>query len=158
MEAKVLSSKLTFISKFVFPVLWITLFGSGAVEMWAGTFTGKDNTPPPPELKYVFLGAWIVGTAFILWTSAGLKEVSVDGQSIRVSNYLEEINIPADMIADITENRWIKGHPITIHLRSDTAFGQKIKFLPKSQLLGAWSTHPAVAELRRLAGPSIPAS
>jgi hypothetical protein len=152
MSTKLLSSKLTFLTKFVFPALWIGLFGLGTLELWAGKMTGKDGTPPPVEIKFLFLTMWSVGSVFIWWTCMRLKQVRVGDQSIYISNYLKEISIPIGMITDVRENRWINIHPVTIHFRGDTEFGQKITFMPERRFIAPWKRHPVVDELRLLAG------
>ena len=75
----------------------------------------------------------------------------IDGTQLYVSNYLEEISIPFSNVIDVTENRWTNFHPVTIHLRNATEFGDRITFMPKSRFFG-WTTHPVVHELKMLAG------
>lgn len=151
---KTLSSAQTFLMKVVFPTLWITGFGLGTLSLWLGVMHGKNGSPPPDAMKLHFLVIWIVGTAFILWTCAGLKRVRVDSKSLYVSNYLREITIPLSVIEDITENRWVNIHPVTIYFRNVTEFGQRITFMPTIRFFGLWSSHPVVAELKLLAGRS----
>ncbi len=150
MNERTISSAQTFWMKFVFPTIWIAIFGLGTLAMFCGALRGHEHTAAPPEMKWAFLAAWIVGTAFIYWTCARLKKVRLDESALYVSNYLEEVRIPFDAIADVTENRWINIHPITIHLRSATAFGDRIVFMPKLRVFG-WRSHPVVSELRKLA-------
>jgi len=97
-----------------------------------------------------------MGTAFILWGGAGLKRVRLDSTSLYVSNYMKEITVPLNMIADVTENRWINIHPVTVHFRVNTEFGQKITFMPTVRFFSIWSSHPIVAELKHLAGCGLP--
>jgi len=157
-EVKTISSSQTFLMKVIFPVLWITFFGFGTVSAWRGTMHAKSGGPVPPEMKWVFLGAWIVGTTFILQSVTGLKRVAVDSKNLYVSNYRRDIVIPLTMVSDVTENRWINIHPVTIHLRNDSEFGQKISFMPTSRFFGGWSSHPVVAELQQLASVARAAS
>ena len=150
MNERMLSSAQTFWMKFVFPTIWISMFGLGTVAMLLGAFRGTDNTAPPEAMKWSFLAVWIVGTAFIYWGCARLKRVRIDESAIYVSNYLKEIRIPFDDIAHVTENRWINIHPVTVHFRSATAFGDRIVFMPKIRIFG-WRSHPVVGGLRALA-------
>ena len=150
MSARTISSAQTFWMKFVFPTIWISMFGLGTLGQFLGTFRGPDNTPAPPDMKWGFLAAWVVGTIVIYWTCASLKRVRVEDSAIFVSNYLKEIRIPSDAIAAVTENRWINIHPVTIHLRSATEFGDRITFMPKIRIFG-WRRDPVVAELQKLA-------
>jgi hypothetical protein len=150
MNARTLSSAQTFWMKFVFPTLWISMFGLGTLALFLDAFRGPDNTPPSPDMKWGFLAAWAAGTVFIYWACARLKRVRVEDSTIYVSNYLKEIRIASDAIAAVTENRWLNIHPVTIHLRSATEFGDRITFMPKMRIFG-WRSHPVVAELRELA-------
>lgn len=140
-----LSSLQTFLMKVIFPVFWTTIWGIGTVVMF---FTEEGKTAPP---KFIFLLIWIIGTAFLYWSCMRLKAVSVDEDLLYVSNYLKEISIPLSNIYDVTENRWINIHPVTIHLKSPSEFGDKIIFMPKVRVFSFFSSHPVVAELKELA-------
>lgn len=87
---------------------------------------------------------------FSLLIGGTLKRVRIDQEFLYVSNYRREIALPLSSIDAVTENRWINLHPVTIHLRVPTAFGQKITFMPKGLVFG-WSSHPVVEELRNAA-------
>ncbi|HEX7614705.1 MAG TPA: hypothetical protein VF554_05430 [Thermoanaerobaculia bacterium] len=156
MNPRFLSSRQTFVSKFVFPALWISLFGLGTLAMWTGVMTGEDEKGPPPAERWIFLALWTGGSAFILWSCAGLKRVRVDQRFLYVSNYRKEIAVPLNSIASVTENRWVNTHPVTIHFREPTEFGFHITFIPTMRLFGFWSSHPVVAELRAAALISPP--
>ena len=151
---KTISSGQTFIMKVLFPAFWITGFGLGTLGLWLGSMHGANGTPPPEEMKWQFLIMWIVGTMFIRWGCFGLKRVRLDSTNLYVSNYLREISIPITMIVDVTENRWLNIHPVTIHFRYPTDFGESIKFMPKVRFFG-WSSHPIVAELKQLASRPV---
>ena len=149
---KTLSSSQTFIMKIIFPVVWISAFGLGTLAIWGETTQMKGGGSPPPEMKWQFLGAWIAGTAFILWGCAGLKRVRTDSENLYISNYRREISVPMTMISDVTENRWINIHPVTVHFRTAIEFGQSITFMPTTRMFGFFSSHPVVPELKQLAG------
>lgn len=104
-------------------------------------------------MKFVFLAAWIAGSALILWACAGLKRVRADRQQLFVSNYLKEISIPFNGIRDVTQNRWLNIRPITIYFSYVTEFGDRITFMPKRRFaIQFWRADPLVDELKRLAG------
>jgi hypothetical protein len=147
---RTLSSAQTFWLKLVFPPLWISGFGLGTLVLFCGVFHGRNNEPPPEWMKWQFLGLWGLGSVVIWWSCARLKKVRTDGAALYVSNYLKVVRIPFDAIGNITENRWINVHPVTIHFRDATPFGRRIVFMPPKRLFG-WSSHPVVAELRELA-------
>jgi hypothetical protein len=152
MQERTLSSAWTFWAKFVFPALWILGFGVGTILLWSGGLVvGRNHEMPPPQTKFMFLGAWIVGTTFILWASAGLKRVRMDERQLHVSNYVQEIDIPFSAIIDVKQNRWLNARPITIYFRDSTEFGDKATFMPK-QRIQFWRIDPVVDELKQLAG------
>jgi hypothetical protein len=125
--------------KYVFPVVWISGFGSATI------------LTPAPQNKIVFLVAWSLGTTFILWANAGLKRVRIDERQLHVSNYSREICVPFSAITDVKQNRWINSRPITIYFRDATQFGDQVTFMPE-QRIQFWSVDPVVNELKRLAG------
>jgi hypothetical protein len=143
---RTLSSQQTVLMKFVFPAVWIPLFGSGTLSMFLGAFEGPD---PPP--RWIFLFAWVAGVGFIWWSCVRLKQVSVDDNLLYVSNYIKEIAIPLSEIYDVTENRWLNIHPVTIRLKSSSEFGDKIVFMPTVRFFALFGSHPVVSELKELA-------
>ena len=98
-------------------------------------------------MKFVFLGAWILGTTFI----AGLKRLRMDERQLYVFNYFQEIYIPFSAITDVKQNRWLNSRPITICFRNATEFGDNATFMPK-QRIQFWRIDPGVDELKQLAG------
>ena len=77
--------------------------------------------------------------------------MSVADGFLYVSNYMKEITVPLTEIYDVTENIWINIHPVTIHLKSPSEFGDKIRFMPKTRFFAWFSSHPIVNELKELA-------
>ena len=153
MQETTLSSAWTFWTKFIFPVVWISLVGTGAVLLWLGNLVPGNAPTPPSQMKFAFLALWMVGTTLILWFSAGLKRVRIDARQLYVSNYIREISVPFSEIVDVRQNRWINYRPVTIYFRDATEFGGKATFMPKRRMqLLFWRTDPVVGELRQLAG------
>jgi hypothetical protein len=158
-----LSSTQTFLMKFVFPSVWLAAFTAGTVMLFVtGGIAGPDG-PPPPEMKWLFLGATVLGGLFLYWCCMRLKRVQIDEEWLYVSNYLREIRVPLRDIEDVSENRWINIRPITLTLRRETDFGGQITFMPKTRWWGFWRPHPVIRELddtmRRMRGlpPGRPA-
>ena len=139
----ILSSRLTFITKTIFPACWIVVFGAVTAFFWV-------STGLPAETRWLFLAAWIAGALSFWWWCMPLKRVRVSGGQLYVSNFRKEIVVPLTSIGSVTENRWINVHPVTIHFRGDTEFGRKISFMPKTRVMFFWSSHPVVGELRRM--------
>jgi hypothetical protein len=149
-----LSSAWTFYFKFVFPVLWMSGFGTVIAFFDAfDAFHGRNGELPPPAIKFVFLGAWIAGAVFYFWACRGLKRVRVDAVHLFVSNYLKEVSIPFGAVREVRQNRWVNFRPITIYFRDATDFGDRATFIPKRRAaIRFWRVDPIVDELRRLAG------
>jgi hypothetical protein len=142
-QERTLSSPWTFWAKFLFPAIWISAFGFGTIVLWSGGFVDRNNAMPPPRMKFVFLGVWILGTTFILWANAGLKRVRMDERQVYVSNYVQEIHIPFSAITDVKQNRWLNSRPITIYFRDATEFGDQATFIPKWRIQ-FWRIDPIV--------------
>lgn len=83
-----------------------------------------------------------MGAGFVTLLTYWYRTVTLDGDQLLVSNYLTEISVPFSNIKDVTERR-LRGHPVTIHLKEVSEFGDRITFLAKSRSI--------VAELKELA-------
>jgi hypothetical protein len=132
--------------KIFFPFIFFPLWSFGVLMMFTN---GHESADPNP--KWIFLLAWVVIAFSIYWSCIRLKEVSVDDNFLYVSNYLKEIPIPLSEVYDVTENVWVNTHPVTIHLKSPSEFGDKIVFMPKTRAFAFFSSHPVVKELKELA-------
>jgi hypothetical protein len=151
MSQRDLSSDWTFLAKFVFPAFWMTLFGLLNLALWFDIPHNTNKILPPPEMKFVFLPVWILGSAFILWTNSGLKRVRTDGHRLFISNYIQEISVPFSAIIEVRQNRWLKSRPITVYFIEATEFGDRATFVPKWRFRLFWYEDPVVDELRQSA-------
>jgi hypothetical protein len=102
-------------------------------------------------MKWLFLFGWLLGIAIFWYAGFRLKRVRIDNEHLLISNYVREIRIPLRDLEEVTENRWWSHHPVTLHLRSESVFGTRIVFIPKTRLFAFWTSHPIVKELRQLA-------
>lgn len=132
-----LSSRLTFTTKVVVPVLWISVFGIVTGVLWFCSGV-------PLDTKWLFLVVWGIGALSFWWICIPLKKVRVIDDSLYFSNYRKEIVVPLVFVDRVTENRWVNVHPVTIYFRRDTEFGSKIMFMP------FWRSHPVVGEIGHL--------
>ena len=141
---RTLSSGLTPLHKIILPVCWLTGWSVGTLLMFV-------SAPEDPDeiggIKWVFLAMLFLGAALMYWFGIRLQAVSVDDEYLYVSNYLKEVAIPLTAIDRVTENRWVNIHPVTIHLKSPSGFGDQITFMPKTRWFGFFSSHPVVDEL-----------
>ncbi len=64
-----------------------------------------------------------------------LKNVSVDGQFLRVSNFLKEIVIPLTKVKCVRQIEEFRSKLIGISFQASTKFGQQIKFMPDGLLM-----------------------
>ena len=152
---RILSSRITFGYKFLFPVLWITGFGLGTLALWLGKVKWSATQSNPEFLRWQFLIMWLAGASFIIWLSRRIKHVEIDENDLYVSDYFSDVTIPLTEISRITESRWTSPKTVTIHLRHHTPAGSKIVFLPKHRF--AWQiSHPIVAELNEIATQARP--
>ena len=143
---KRISSKLTFYSKFVSPilvVLWLPIFAyflwnSNPSIVWSsGTILFSIAVP-------------LIAISVAVFFGMRLKKVSVDDDNLYVSDYRIEITIPIREIENISEFYLSEPRLVTITLRSPSEFGQKIKFIATYRLFGTLSSHPVVDELWQL--------
>lgn len=123
--------------------------------LWTGAIVFLSASSPPNHRAVLLVGAvWLAGAVACLNFCVPLKRVTLDGDALLVSNYREEWRVPYALIAEVTQNRWIKLRPITIRLRRDSGHGDRIVFMPHVHLrLRFWDEDPEVDELRRLAMP-----
>src|SRR5262245_9400259 len=128
-KQKVLSSPLSFFFKLVFPVLCFSLCASLLV---AGILAGGVGA------EYYIAGlCWIGATSTInWWNNVPLKRVAVYGDSLRISNYHRQLEIPLALVqAAIKTGRptlWWRWPPlrVVITLSDKTVFGSRIMFIP----------------------------
>src|SRR5881409_246355 len=94
-----------------------------------------------PDTKWFFLFATIVGGGFIWWSCIRLKRVRMDDKALDISNYSTEIAVPLVNVAQVSENRWVNIHPVTIEFHAATEFGSRVVFMPKVRWFAFWSSH-----------------
>jgi hypothetical protein len=144
-----LSSRATFVMKFVFPAVWIVGFGVSTVVMLRGA---RGAAPHAVSGTWMLTALWLVCSAVLLWFCAPLKRVRLRDGRLLVSNFRSEVEIAPQNIARVTQNKWVNVRPITIHLRAPGVFGKRITFIPPSHVIVAF--HQAdrlVAQLERFA-------
>lgn len=140
-----LSSKQTFLLKIILPIM-IGIICILMLTMIAVNI--RTNATLPLLIVTIFLAA---GIYVMFRTTMRYKKVAVDDEFLYVSNYRKEIKIPLSNIADVTEIKWIRTRPITIHLKNDSEFGRKIVFTPKMNGFRVFADNPVIGELKALA-------
>jgi len=139
-----ISSSLTFLYKFVFTTLWSGGFALGTAAMFFGSI------PEMHEMRWQFGTAWVVGTALIWWICVPLKRVELNGTTLIISNYRDEIAVQARDIAQVRQNRLINLRPITLTFKQETPFGKSVTFMPRVSFR-LFSEDDIVGRLRSLA-------
>ena len=149
----VVSSRWTFIQKWVFPFVWSGGFGFGTMQMFLHpetfVFNGVQGGAGPAA-RVIFVIIWLIGTAMTVAFGWRLKRVSVDGGDLLVSNYLREIRVPLTNVRSV-EDQFIRYFPqVYVEFIAPTAMGRRISFLGRWSLFH--STQPSAIrdELRRL--------
>ena len=146
---RTLSSAQTFFTKFITPVLCLAAF-CALTFIYLNTPGGlrtRSGAPIPAGLQMLFVPVLALLLAYVCWYCVRLKRVRIDPEALYISNFQTEIRVPLRDVSDVSENRWIKLHPITIRFTRETEFGNSVVFMPKARWFGGWSPHPVVAEL-----------
>lgn len=115
-----LSSPYTFFYKLILPVIQLISTAVLAFIIMLNDY----------EVGYIFVGIMIIILFLSLRRSFPLKHVWLQHDHILVKDFSRKIMIPLYSIVDIKENKWFNPHFVTVKLRADTEFGQKITFIP----------------------------
>jgi len=104
-----------------------------------------DGPVAPAIYGYVAICAALFPVA--AWACLGLKRVALTEGSLLISNFRREIVVPLRDVASV--GRTVLGlNAVVIDFARDTAFGRRIKFLPRRRFLWFAWTHPVVDRLR----------
>ena len=115
-----LSSPYTFFYKIVLPIIQLLTSGVFAFVVMLNDI----------QLGYIVIAIMIVILFVIFKYTFPLKEIWLGHDHIIVKNFSRRITVPLYSIVSVKENKWFNPHYVTIKLRSDTEFGQKITFIP----------------------------
>src|SRR2546425_9541844 len=142
-SARLLPSRETFVMKVVFPILWIGGFAAATVSLFSfpHSWPGAEGGAPDPEPQWTFLTITIVGALFIWWACVRLKRVRMDDHALYISNYEKEIAVPLANVAEVTENRWINIHPVTLVFHAPTEFGRSEERRVGKECRSRWSPY-----------------
>jgi hypothetical protein len=155
MKITTISSAMTVLYKFVLPLSWFLGFGILSMSLWLGELHSRNGEPPTEAMRLIIPFAWLLCGVWLFWLTLRLKRVRIDAHHIYVSNYLREISVPINKIADVAENRLLNIHPVTVRFLSSTDFGNEITFMPKTRWMSQ-RAHSIVAQLKQLAASEIP--
>lgn len=145
-----LSSSVTLVYKFLFPVFWIGMFSFGTFTLYfdpqAWSSRGHMQSNPAP----FFLIATVLGTLFLYWACMRLKVVKLEGSDLIISNYLRTVRVPLRDVESVSASLFMNPELIWITFRQPTDFGSKIVFMPPPRFHFGLTRHPMAAELQAL--------
>jgi hypothetical protein len=147
-----LSSPLTLLYKIGLPSLFaclgLFLIAASLGDEW--NKPGGTSVPMSSSARVLYVMAGL-GSLYWVWQCARLKRVEIDDNSLYVSDYRTEIQIPLADIADVRETApyWFT---IIVLFKNDSPFGRSIVFKPRHRFY--WSgLHPITRQLgEHLAG------
>ena len=144
-----LTSRLTFLYKFVLPATWIGMFAVVTLLMFIApdSFEGDGDVR---EMRWTFLAATAVGSALIYWACIRIKRVHLAGRQFVVSNYRKTIRIPFRDVERASSSRFMNPQLIWLHLRRPSDFGSRIAFMPRQSFFRRHGRHPLVERLNEL--------
>jgi hypothetical protein len=148
-QSQLISSQWTAVYKFILPTVWISVFGLGTLGLFSSAFD-QGTARPPYELKWIFLGVWVLGTGIWYRYCIPLKRVSIDGGDLIVSNYVNEVRVPLSRIRRVSEGRFQNPRTITVVFDEDSKLGASILFMPPARFIWPWQEHPVAKQLRQL--------
>jgi hypothetical protein len=152
---RTISSQSTPVLKFVLPPLCAVLFGVAAYALWSdgtGVAFRALRAAMPVLHQWLLLAVLAMLAGSVFGTCPRLKRVQLTDAGLRVSNYFAETDIPFRAIERISQNRWHHVRPVTVWLRTDSIFGDRITFVPAPRpRLAFWREDEIVADLRALA-------
>jgi len=139
-----ISSKLTIFHRYVGLVGLTVVFAGLAILLVP--FFSRDGF----LILIPFVGV-AIGFGITLLLSLKIKVVDVDQDFLYVAEKQNrESKIPIVEIESIKQNRWMKPYPVTIRLRQNSRYGEKIVFIPTLRFGAGFSEHPIVEELSTL--------
>jgi len=100
----------------------------------------------------MFAAALVFGAIVFYRWGFSLKKVRATENGLLVSNYRRETFVAYEQISSssVRENKFISIRPITVQVRSATAFGSSFVFMPYTAFV-LFADHPAVTRIRERA-------
>ncbi|MDB5806279.1 MAG: hypothetical protein JWN73_3601 [Betaproteobacteria bacterium] len=127
---KLLSSYLTPVIKTAYPLLFTFLCCVGICSSWTGGAIDGAVLPETPKLVLELL--LLAALAVLLFgMAARLMTVAADEEKLYVSSCFKRVEVPLEMVTDITDTRFINPRTVTVRLGCDTPLGRKIIFVPR---------------------------
>jgi len=156
MHARTLSSHKTFFAKFIFAP-FLVVIGLLAVAILGHAFGSAKGDAGLPFVS-AFLLLWLGLAALFISRIIRWKRVRIDTSSFYISNYFKQIQVPLNQLSGVSEQRRFGTRTIALSFRPGTAFGEVVRFKPRTYPW-LWRAHPVVTELQAIAAgtPLTPA-
>lgn len=146
---RTLSTKWTIFYKFILPVVFLGPFSINSICSLHQLGLLLASESGRVDLGLILL--FFLSCLLLFWNPMRSKVVKLDGERLIVSNYFRrETVIPLRDVDRVSGSILISPEFVSIHLRTPSAFGSKIVFLPQSRFFQGFNRHPVVAELRAL--------
>ena len=139
-----MSSKMTFFYKRVFPIIW---FGFLAAFFVIALVNGR--TDPVSHLPNLIIPAvmTIIGYRFMKKMAFNLVDEVFDvGDALLVKNGSQQEQIPLADITNISYAQMMNPPQVTLSLRQPTSFGDKVTFCAPTRLI-PFATSPVIDDL-----------
>lgn len=137
-KSKRLSSKGTFWHKYGLTTIWVISETVSVIYILAA----------PAQDHFMIICQYVISTCAVLYCFAGLKCVHIEGDRIRICNYMRSEYISISNISSISQSRILPHKPVTVHFITSTTFGNKIVFMPPIDFRRYKGEHPVVSMLR----------
>ena len=161
MHRRAISTRWTFVNKFIIPVLFVMATDAMAAilyvdGLWPEVQAELRASLPNRWVEIGVWGIWIVMFATIVRGAWLCKRIESDGMSLFISDYRQEVEVPIAEVIDAQHNVWLGAGLAWLKLDDETPeelrpWGQWIAFYPPARVT-AWGwekyrPHPIIAEL-----------
>ncbi len=144
-----LSSRATFLYKFIVPALWIGFFGGATTLLFAAPGGLRDD-PGVAQIRWAFLALFTIVTPILYWLLVGLKTVALLDQSLEISNFSRSLRVPLRDVERVSGSVIVNPRVIWLDFRRPTEFGSRVVFMPPLRIFAGFRRDPLVEELRVL--------
>lgn len=129
-----LSSNTTVIWKLFVPTFYITFFG---LLVLAAFLSNSSDLPMLTSLpsKIILSSSYLIFIGLMWFTIMNLKRVEADDDAIYVSNYFKSYRYLKEDIDHISEANYLIFKITTIHMKSTTKMGKRIRFIGEYHML-----------------------
>ncbi|PSR13759.1 MAG: hypothetical protein DA408_02625 [Bacteroidetes bacterium] len=137
-----ISTNLTLFFKFFVPVFWLVFFGALVLAV----FISGDELAAGLSSTRFRLGAlffYFSGLALFYFLLFPLKRVEYDDDFLYATNYFKTFRYPWHNIEDLEDSSFFLFTVVTVVLKEEGHFGQRIRFVASSRLYQSFlETHP----------------